>query len=355
MTAETLSIDVEITSTPRLAQFDQNNIVFGQVYTDHMLIADYVDGAWQKPQIVPYGEISFGPGMAAIHYGQAIFEGMKAFKSASGDVMLFRPEKNHERFNISAERMCMPAVPKEIFIDGLEELMRIDAGWVPRGEDLSLYLRPFMFSTDNYLGVRPSETYRFMIICSPAGKYYANPPKVKVEKQFIRAASGGVGAAKCAGNYAASLYPAKMAQKAGYDQLLWTDAAEHKYFEESGTMNVMFFINGKLITPALSDTILKGVTRDSVLAIARHWGIEIEERKVAIDEIIAGIADGSVTEIFGVGTAVVISPFSLIGYDGTDYPLPVLSADSFCVRAKDFLSNIRTGDVADPFGWVDKV
>jgi branched-chain amino acid aminotransferase len=352
---ETINFDVELTSQSRINELDINNIVFGKLYTDHMFIADYVDGQWQTPKIVPYGEISFGPGMASLHYGQAIFEGMKAFKSAAGDVLLFRPEDNHNRFNISAERMCMPAVPKEIFIGGLEELMRIDGAWVPRGDDLSLYLRPFMFSTDNYLGVRPSSTYRFMIICSPAGKYYSNPPKVKVETDFIRAAHGGVGSAKCAGNYAASLKPAQLAQQKGYDQLLWTDAQEHKYFEESGTMNVMFVKNGKILTPALSDTILKGVTRDSVLKIAKSWGIEVEERKVAVDEIIEGIKDGSVTEIFGVGTAVVISPFALVGFEGADYQLPELNADSLSSRIKAFLGDLRTGDVADTFGWVWKV
>ncbi len=352
---ETIAIDVSLTSQSRIDELDINNIVFGKLYTDHMLIADYVDGAWQTPQIVPHGDISFGPGMASLHYGQAIFEGMKAFKADNGNVMLFRPEDNFNRFNISAERMCMPAVPKEIFIGGLEELMRIDAAWVPRGDDLSLYLRPFMFSTDNYLGVRPSSTYRFMIICSPAGKYYSNPPKVKVETEFIRAAHGGVGSAKCAGNYAASLKPAQLAQQQGYDQLLWTDAQEHKYFEESGTMNVVFVKEGKLITPALSDTILKGVTRDSVLKIAKSWNIEVEERKVSVEEIIEGIQSGAVTEIFGVGTAVVISPFALVGHEGVDYHLPALTEHSISTKIKNYLGDLRTGDVSDPFGWVHVV
>ena len=352
---DTLNIDITLTSQSRIDELDIENIVFGKVYTDHMLIADYADGAWQTPQIVPYGDISFGPGMASLHYGQAIFEGMKAFKAENGDVMLFRPEDNFARFNISAERMCMPSIPKDIFIGGLEELMRIDAAWVPRGDDLSLYLRPFMFSTDNYLGVRPSATYRFMIICSPAGRYYSNPPKVKVETEFIRAASGGVGAAKCAGNYAASLKPALLAQQKGYDQLLWTDAAEHKYFEESGTMNVMFVRNGKLITPSLSDTILKGVTRDSVLKIAKHWNIEVEEGRVAVDETIAGIESGAVTEIFGVGTAVVISPFALVGYEGVDYHLPAITEESLSSKIKKYLGDIRTGDAPDPFGWAHVV
>ncbi len=355
MLAETLDIEVEEVAESRIHQLDPNNIVFGTLYSDHMLVADYVDGEWQTPKIMPFGKMDFNPGLATLHYGQSIFEGMKAFKSDEDEVFMFRPMDNFERFNISAERMCMAQVPEEIFIGGLEELLRIDAAWVPKGVDNSLYLRPFMFASDTYLGVRPSLTYRFMIITSPAGKYYSKPPRVKVEKNFIRAAAGGVGYAKCAGNYAASLYPAKLAQKQGYDQLLWTDAQEHKYFEESGTMNVMFIKDGKLITPAFSDTILKGITRDSMVQIAQSWGMEVEQRKVSVEEIIAGIQNGSVTEAFGAGTAVVVSPFSVIGYEGVDYELPALTDDSFAVKAKKYLTDIRTGKVGDIFGWIWKV
>ena len=265
MSTATLNIEITKVKESRINQLDPNNIVFGSLYSDHMLVADYIDGEWQTPKIVPFGEMSFNPGLASLHYGQSIFEGMKAFKNDAGEALLFRPLENFKRFNISAERMCMVPVPEEIFIGGLEELMRIDNAWIPTGEDNSLYLRPFMFATDTYLGVRPSLSYRFMIITSPAGKYYSKPPRVKVETEYIRAAEGGVGYAKCAGNYAASLYPAKLAQQKGYDQLLWTDAAEHKYFEESGTMNVMFVKDGKLITPATSSTILKGTTREALI------------------------------------------------------------------------------------------
>jgi branched-chain amino acid aminotransferase len=351
----TLDIEVEQVAESRIHQLDPDNIVFGTVYSDHMLVADYVNGEWQTPQIMPFGKMAFNPGLATLHYGQSIFEGMKAFKSDDDEVFMFRPMDNWERFNISAQRMCMAQIPEEIFIGGLEELLRIDAAWVPKGVENSLYLRPFMFASDTYLGVRPSQSYRFMIITSPAGKYYAKPPRVKVEKEFIRAASGGVGYAKCAGNYAASLYPAKLAQQQGYDQLLWTDAQEHKYFEESGTMNVMFIQNGKLITPKVSDTILKGITRDSIIQIAKSWDMEVEERKISVEEIISGIQNGSVTEAFGAGTAVVVSPFALIGHEGTDYELPTLGENSFAIKAKRYLTDIRTGKANDIFGWIWRV
>ncbi len=349
---ETLNIDVTLVAESRIQQLDPNNIVFGTVFTDHMLVADCINGVWQTPKIMPYGDISYNPALATLHYGQSIFEGMKAFKNDKDEVLMFRPLENFKRFNISAERMCMAQVPEEIFIGGLEELLRIDAAWVPKGEDNSLYLRPFMFASDVYLGVRASQNYRFMIIMSPAGKYYSTPPKVKVETEFIRAAPGGVGYAKCAGNYAASLYPAKLAQEQGYTQLLWTDAIEHKYFEESGTMNVMFVKDGKLVTPNTSTTILKGITRDTLLQIAKSMGVEVEERRVSVEEIISGIENGSVTAVFGAGTAVVVSPFAAIGYNGKDYVLPEITADSMSTKLKNALNDIRTGKVEDTFGWV---
>lgn len=352
---ETLNFDVTTVAESRIHQFDPNNITFGSLFTDHMLVADYIDGQWQTPKILPFGDISYNPALASLHYGQAIFEGMKAFKNDDDEVLMFRPQDNWKRFNISAERMCMAQVPEEIFIGGLEELLRLDAAWVPKGEDNSLYLRPFMISSDVYLGVRPSQNYRFMIIMSPAGKYYSTPPKVKVETEFIRAAPGGVGYAKCAGNYASSLYPAKLAQEQGYTQLLWTDAIEHKYFEESGTMNVMFVIDGKLVTPAVSTTILKGVTRDSLLKLAKSMGIEVEERRVSVEEVISGISNGRVTEVFGAGTAVVVSPFAAIGFEGTDYVLPAITEKSISSQLKKALNDVRTGKVEDTFGWVWKV
>jgi branched-chain amino acid aminotransferase len=352
METATVNFDIQRTTKSRLNEFDPENIVFGTQFADHMLVADCIDGEWQTPKILPYGEIAYNPAMASLHYGQSIFEGMKAFKGENGEINMFRPLENFKRFNISAERMCMAQVPEEIFIGGLEELLRIDGAWVPEGEDNSLYLRPFMFASDVYLGVRPSHNYRFMIIMAPAGKYYATPPKVKVETEYIRAAEGGVGFAKCAGNYAASLYPAKLAAEQGYTQLLWTDSKEHKYFEESGTMNVMFVIDGKLVTPKTSTTILKGITRDSLLQIALSKGIEVEERRVSVEEVISGIQDGKVTEIFGAGTAVVISPFAAIGYEGDDYVLPEITKESIALQLKSTLDGIRNGSLADTFDWV---
>ncbi|MBK9509322.1 MAG: branched-chain amino acid aminotransferase [Cytophagaceae bacterium] len=355
MATDTININVRLTEKSRIDQLDPENIVFGTVFTDHMLVADCVNGEWQTPEIVPFGDVAFNPALSSLHYGQSIFEGMKAFKNEQDEVLMFRPLENFKRFNISAERMCMTTVPEEIFIGGLEELLRIDAAWVPKGEDNSLYLRPFMFSSDEYLGVRPSLNYRFMIILSPAGKYYSTPPKVKVETEFIRAAPGGVGYAKCAGNYAASLYPAKLAAQQGYTQLLWTDAIEHKYFEESGTMNVMFVKNGKIITPAVSTTILKGITRDTLIQLAKNMGIEVEERRVSVEEIIEGIKNGEVTEVFGAGTAVVVSPFAAIGFEGVDFDLPAITENSLSSKLKNKLNSIRTGQEPDTFGWVWKV
>jgi branched-chain amino acid aminotransferase len=355
MATQTISFNITKTEKSRIAQMDPENIVFGSLFTDHMLVADYIDGEWQTPEILPYGKMEFTPALASIHYGQSIFEGMKAFKSENDEVFMFRPLENFKRFNISAERMSMPAVPEEIFIGGLEELLRMDAAWIPKGGDNSLYLRPFMFATDEYLGVRTALNYRFMIIMSPAGSYYSKPPKVKVEKEFIRAAPGGVGFAKCAGNYAASLYPAKLAADQGYTQLLWTDAIEHKYFEESGTMNVVFIKDGKIVTPAVSSTILKGTTREALLQIALDKGYEVEERKVTVEEIIDGLRDGSVSEVFGVGTAVVVSPFSAVGYEGEDLVLPEITEASVSQILKTSLNNIRTGKVEDTYGWVWRV
>jgi branched-chain amino acid aminotransferase len=355
MATQTISFTITKTEKSRIAQLDPQNIVFGSLFTDHMLVADYINGEWQTPEILPYGKMEFTPALASIHYGQSIFEGMKAFKSESDEVFMFRPLENFKRFNISAERMSMPAVPEEIFMGGLEELLRMDAAWIPKGGDNSLYLRPFMFATDEYLGVRTALNYRFMIIMSPAGSYYSSAPKVKVEKEFIRAAPGGVGFAKCAGNYAASLYPAKLAADQGYTQLLWTDAIEHKYFEESGTMNVVFIKDNKVVTPAVSSTILKGTTREALLQIALDKGYAVEERKVTVDEIIEGIKDGTVTEVFGVGTAVVVSPFSAVGYEGEDLMLPEITENSVSQILKTSLNNIRTGKVEDTYGWVWRV
>lgn len=355
MIADTLQIDIQKTTNSRLHEVDFDNLVFGRNISDHMFIAEYTGGEWKNARIMPYGDLSLSPVTAALHYGQAIFEGMKAYKNDNNEVLLFRPTDNWKRFNQSAERMCMPTISEELFMGGLSELLRLDAGWVPSQPGCSLYVRPYMFATDAFLGVRPSDTYYFIIFTCPVGKYYANPPKVKVETKYIRAAEGGVGAAKCAGNYAASMYPTKLAQQQGYDQLIWTDAKEHTFVEESGTMNVMFVIDGKLITPAVSDTILNGITRKSIVEIARAWGMPVEERRISIQEVVTAIKESRLEAAFGAGTAVVVSPFSVIGFEGVDYELPAVQPDSFVAKASAYLTDIRTGKVEDTFGWTQKV
>ncbi len=356
MTTDVLQIELRKAVTSRIEEVDFNNLPFGKHFSDHMFVVDFENGEWQTPYILPYGDFTISPAMSTLHYGQSIFEGMKAFKTDTGEVAMFRPLENFKRFNESARRMCMATIPEELFMGGLEALLRVDADWVPNTVGSSLYIRPYMFAMDNFLGVAPSKTYRFCIFTCPVGVYYAKPPKLKVETEFIRSAPGGVGAAKCAGNYAGSMYPTLMAQQEGYDQLIWTDAITHEYIEESGTMNIMFVIDGKLVTPALSDSILRGVTRDSIIQVAKHLGVEVEERKVSVREIISGIESGRLTEAFGAGTAVVVSPYSLIGYQGVDYMLPEYPGeDSFAKRAADYLIALRAGRIADEFGWMHKI
>ena len=355
MIAETLHIKTKQTDRSRLQEVDFNNLGFGRIMSDHMFIADYRDGQWQNSRIVPYGELPLSPATAALHYGQTIFEGMKAYKSEEGDTLLFRAIDNWKRLNKSAERMCMPAIPEEIFMGGLTELVRLDSAWVPSADGCALYIRPFMFATDAYVGVKPSDTYSFIIFTGPVGSYFAKPPKVKIETHFIRAAEGGVGGAKCGGNYAGSLYPAKLAQQEGYDQLIWTDAREHAYIEESGAMNVMFVMDGKLITPFVSDTTLDGITRKTIVAIAQHWGIPVEERRISVKEIIEALKAGRLESAFGAGTAAVVSHIAAIGYEGEDYNLPAVTEDSFAKKVKDYLVEIYTGKTEDIFGWTSKV
>jgi branched-chain amino acid aminotransferase len=293
------------------------------------------------------------PGNATLHYGQAIFEGMKAYKNEQGKVLVFRADANAKRLNESATRMCMPTFPEETFMEALRQLLILDKGWVPQEKGSSLYIRPFMFAMDNYLGVKPSETYRFMIFTSPVGAYYSKPVSVKVETTYTRACEGGTGEAKAAGNYAASLYPALMAQKEGYDQLLWTDGKTHSQIEESGTMNVMFKIKGTLITaPTHGGTILKGITRNSVLQLAKDWGQAVEERFLAVSELEEALKNGSLEEAFGVGTAATIAYINKINVNGKDYSLPEPSKDAFSTRVLKTLDGIKYGELQDPHQWI---
>ncbi|HTF06256.1 MAG TPA: branched-chain amino acid aminotransferase [Bacteroidia bacterium] len=355
MSSITSLMEISKTQHSRLPGLDINNLPFGKVFSDHMFLAEYTDGQWSRSRIVPYADLQLSPASSMMHYGQAIFEGMKSYRSDSGEVLLFRPTDNQKRLNVSAHRMAMQDVPEDIFMDGLVELLRLDQNWIPTGDGRSLYIRPFLIATDNYIGVKPSDSYMFLIITTPVGAYYDSPLKVKVEKTFFRAVEGGVGFVKASGNYGRSLYPTSLAKKEGYDQLIWTDAREHKYVEESGTMNLMFVINDTLITPKLGDTILAGITRDSVLQLARDWGMNVEERKISVDEIVEGFHAGTLQEAFGTGTAATIARISNIGFDGKDYALPAITPQSFSVRVNKTLDDIRRGRIEDKHGWVYKV
>jgi len=295
------------------------------------------------------------PASPAIHYGQAIFEGLKAHRGQNDEVLVFRPLDNLKRLNISAERMALAGVPEEVFIDGMIKLIDLDRSWIPREEGSSLYIRPFLFSADEYIGIRPSVDFTFMIITSPSGAYYSQPLKVKIETKYTRAVEGGTGYAKAAGNYAGAINPTRLAQEKGYHQLIWTDGKKHEYIEESGTMNVMFVIGDTLVTPALSDSILAGITRDSVLTIARHWGMKVEERKIAVKELVDNLKNGTIKEAFGVGTAATIARIDVIGYDGKDYQLPPADKQGFADKVYVELDGIKRGIKDDPFKWIYKL
>lgn len=348
----TQSIQIQKTANSRLLEVDFDNLDFGSVFSDHMLVIDYANGEWQTPTIIPFGDFTVSPANPALHYGQAIFEGMKAYKNEQGQLSLFRPLANLNRLNVSAERLCMPVLPEELFTQGLIELLRLDAAWIPTAPGSALYIRPFMFATGAFLGVRPAIEYRFAIITCPVNSYYSAPLRVKVEETYVRAVEGGFGFAKAAGNYAGSLLPAKKAAEAGYQQLLWTDGKTHEYFEESGTMNLMFVMNDTLVTPALSTSILAGITRDSILQLAKDQGIPVEERKVSVAEVMAAIQEGTLQEAFGCGTAAVISHIVTIGYQGRDYELPAVSSRKYSTRLAQALDDIRTGKQPDTHNWM---
>lgn len=351
-----LAIPVTKTSKSRLPEIDFSNLVFGKVISDHMFVADFVNGEWTNARIEPYAPLQLNPANAALHYGQSIFEGLKAYKNEKGEILVFRADANARRMNESAARMCMPSIPEELFLEGLTQLLDLDRSWVPSSKGSSLYIRPFMFATDDYIGVKPSDTYKFMIFTCPVGAYYSKPVSVKVETLFTRATEGGTGAAKTAGNYAASLYPALQAQKAGYDQLLWTDGKTHTKIEESGTMNVMFKINGKLITaPTHTGTILKGITRDSVIQLAKDWNESLEERFLTVEELQNALENGTLEEAFGVGTAATIAHIYKIQVNGKDYLLPEKGADAFSNQILNELDGIKLGDIQDPHGWMIKL
>ena len=348
---ETQNFEIIRKAESSISEIDFDNLPFGRVFSDHMFMATYSNGQWNSASIRPYGDISISPAMSAIHYGQSIFEGLKAFKTESGKVIVFRPEMNWERMNNSAERMCMPAIPKEYFLDGIKQLVSLDQAWVPNDPSCSLYVRPFMFATDPFLGVKPSESYTFMIITSPVGPYYAKPLHLKVETKYTRAALGGVGFAKAAGNYGSAMYPAQLAQNEGIDQLIWTDAKEHKYIEEAGTMNMMVVIDGKLCTAPLTSTILPGVTRNSFLTLAREAGYQVEERKISVEELIEAQRKGTLTEVFGVGTAATIAQVDKLTFEDETFQLSDISTREISNKIGKQLLDIKAGKAADSRNW----
>ena len=333
-----------------------SNIQFGKVYSDHMLVAYYENGAWQQPEIMPYDNLSLSPATTFFHYGQAIFEGIKAYKDADGNPVIFRPRDNWKRMNRSAERMAMPDVPEDLFIDGIRTLVDIDRDWVPSSEDTSLYIRPFMVAVDEFIGVRPAEKFMFIIITSPAGPYYSKPVSIYVQDQYVRAFPGGIGFTKAAGNYGMSMYPTMQIRKMGYDQILWTDGFEHKYVQEIGTMNVFFVIGDKVITPDIThDTILEGVTRDSVITLLREKGVTVEERMISIDEIADAYKAGTFKEAFGTGTAASIAPIAALTYHDMKMELPAVETWEIANWIKKELADIRYSRKADTHGWIEKV
>lgn len=345
-------IDIQPIGSSRIATTDLENLKFGRVFTDHIFTMDFVDGAWQRPVIRAYEDVAMSPATLVLHYAQTIFEGMKAYKNERGEVSLFRPQANIARMNRSAARMAMPAIPEDVFLDGLKELVKMDAAWVPDGKDAALYIRPFMYADDEYIGVKPSDGYRFAIFICPVRGYYQEPLRVKLELEYSRAFPGGTGAIKCGGNYAGGLYPSMLAQKQGFHQLLWTDAMEHKYIEESGTMNVFFIIDGVLTTPSLDGTILPGITRDSILQLARDKGMPTAERKVSVEEVLAAAKAGKLNAAFGAGTAATIAPIQAIGHAGGVIDLPEPGADSEVMKIGAMLDDIRRGRAEDKHGWM---
>ena len=342
---------IELTQQSRRSSIDFSNLPFGKHMSDHMLVCHFKDGQWLEPEIRPYGQLEFSYGLHALHYGQSAFEGMKAYRKDDGAISMFRPLDNFARLNKSAERLMMPQIPEEIFMGGLKKLLEIDADWVPNEEDHSLYIRPFLFASSEFIAARQSDDYTFCIITCPVGPYYSGSVKVKIEQEYTRATGGGIGYTKAAGNYGGSFYPTAQAIKEGYNQVIWTDHKEHKYIEESGTMNLMLLIDGTFLTPPLTDRILAGVTRRSIIQLVKDQGWPIEERAISVEEIVSAAREGRLQEAFGMGTAAVVSQIDTIGYHGENFSIPVL-ADGKAMEIKLLLNDIRLGRSEDSYGWM---
>jgi len=349
---------VERTPMSRWSEVDWANLGFGGVYADHMFTLDYRDGVWCNPQIRPYGPLQLAPGVASLHYGQTVFEGLKAFRGRDGVIRLFRPDANARRLAQSCERLCMPPLPEGWFEAAIEALVAVDQAWIPCGPGESLYIRPLMIGTEEHLDVRPSREFRFIIMTAPARIYFKPSGQgvaLQVQEQYTRAAPGGTGFAKTAGNYAASLLPGQHSHAAGYDQALWLDGVEHRYIEEVGQMNIFFRFADGVVTPPLRGTILPGVTRDSILTLLAEQGIACEQRLLSIDEVIAGIESGTLQEAFGAGTASVVAPIGRIGYQGRDYCIGNGGTGVLADQLFQQLTAIQYGEVPDTYGWTRQV
>ena len=349
-------ITIEKVKNSRIAEFDAENIGFGKIFTDHMFLSDWDGNQWTNHRIVPYGPILLSPATSAIHYGQSIFEGMKAFASSKNnhDIILFRPEENAKRFNRSAKRMAMPEIPEALFLQSLISLLEIDRNWVPRTDGGSLYIRPFMFATDDFIGVKPSQKYTYAVFCCPVGPYYNKPLRVKVEEEYSRAAPGGVGFTKCAGNYAASMYPTALAQSEGFDQVLWTDPITHTMVEETGTTNFFAVFGNTIVTPELTDTLLAGTTRESVILTLKELGFSVEERKLTVQELKDRLAAGELSELFITGTAATLINLDGFGHHGEYHSVITQGNQEVSIKVKTYLDNIKIEIEPDNHGWITK-
>jgi branched-chain amino acid aminotransferase len=354
MEVNTNTILVEKAKNTKINTVDFSNLEFGRVFSDHMFVCDYENGKWQTPKIVPYQSIELEPSSKIFHYGQSIFEGMKAYRDSENSVFLFRPTDNAKRMNISAKRLAMPEIPEDIFLNGLKELLKLEKEWIPTSAGSALYIRPFMFATGKGFHASPADSYKFIIACAPSGPYFSGKVKVLIEEKYSRSANGGVGFAKAGGNYAGQFYPTELAKQNGYEQVIWTDDNSHEYIEEAGAMNIFVRINDTLLTVPTSDRILDGITRKSILAIAEEEGIDVEVRKIKVAELIEASENGSLKELFGAGTAAVISPISGFGFKNKDYELPDLE-NSYGTLLKKRITDIQTNQTNDPFGWRVKV
>jgi len=356
--AERTSMTIRKRKESRLHEVDLDNPGFGVEFSDHMYSVEYRDGEWQDPEIVPYGAIQMQPATCTLHYGQAVFEGLKAFHTRDGAIRIFRPEAHHARFRTSCRRLCIPEPDYEQFIEALNVLLDLDQAWVPENQGYALYIRPFIYAMDEYLAVKVAESYKFLIITSPVGAYYEegfNPVSLITAEKYVRAVKGGVGTVKTLGNYSASLRPAQEAKEQGFTQVLWLDAFEHRYIEEVGTMNIFFLIDDVLVTPKLEGTILPGVTRDSVLQIAEDWGVPTEERRITIDELFEAADSGKLQEVFGTGTAAVISPVGLIQHRDRQLSVNGNDIGPFAKKLFDEITGIQHGEKEDRFGWMHTV